>query len=253
MAGAGIQTGPAIRVVVHSSPGQSARIADDIAVNQVADASKGLTNSREERAGIEHDKRIHAFAQGAPEEDRNNQEDCTKEGHAALPGRQDTPGLLQIARHQVWLLHNEIEASTDQAGHDTPPEDPIDLVRGDAFARRISPDSPESHDNRHDIHQAIPGHFQRADAQDSRIDVDVNIRTNTQPAPIDQAGQRRGKISHDAISTLLLRCLSLHDSMIIPSTEAPICDTNGAGAKELTGSDSIGPIPLFSGEKDANI
>src|SRR5581483_5863860 len=160
MAGSWIQAGPAIRVVVYGSPGQITRVANDIAVNQIADTSKGLADGREERSGIEHHKRIHAFAQGSPEEDRDNQEDRAKEGHAALPGCQDTPGLLQVTRHQVWLLYNKIKASTNKTGNDTPPENPVDLVLCNAFARCVSANAPEGHHNGHDIHQAIPGHFQ---------------------------------------------------------------------------------------------
>jgi hypothetical protein len=42
--------------------------ANDIAVDQVAEMSKGLSKGREKRAGIEHNQRIEPFFDRPPEE-----------------------------------------------------------------------------------------------------------------------------------------------------------------------------------------
>src|SRR5579885_2386162 len=128
MTGAWTQAGPAIRVIIDRGPGQRAWIANDVAIDEIADAPEDLPTGREKRAGVEHHERINALAQRAPEEYGNDGEDRAKEGHTALPGRQDTPRLLQIAGNQVRLLDHEIETSSDEAGHYTPPEDTVDLV-----------------------------------------------------------------------------------------------------------------------------
>jgi len=50
-----IPAGPTGWVVIHSGPGQRAGVANDIAVNEVAQASKGVRNGGEERASIKDD------------------------------------------------------------------------------------------------------------------------------------------------------------------------------------------------------
>src|SRR5258708_17213200 len=184
MAFAWIQAGPAIHVIVDGSPGQRGLSASDVAVNQVADAPERLRAGREERGGVEHDKGIDAHTQGAPEQDWHHGKDRAKESHTAFPGRQDTPGLFQVARHQIRLLDDEIETPANQAAYNTPPEYPIDLILANTFPLGILANQPEAHRDGHSIHQAIPAQRQRTDMHDDRVNVDMNIRTNTQPSPI---------------------------------------------------------------------
>ncbi len=196
MAGGRVQTGPALGMVVDCGPGKGARIADDIAVDQVADAPEELPTSSEERCGVKHDQRIDPLMQGTPEKHGENGKDRAEEGHPAFPGGQNAPGLLQVARDQVRLLADEIEASADEASHDAPPEHAEDLVLSDPLACGVSANTPQAHDNADHIHQAIPAQRQGTKLEQDRVDVEVNIRADLEPAPIDKRGQREREMFH---------------------------------------------------------
>ncbi len=50
--------------------------------------------------------------------------------------------ISQIVRNEIGLLNHKVEASTNQSGGDTPPEDAIDHILIDAFAPGIALDNP---------------------------------------------------------------------------------------------------------------
>src|SRR5437879_5456057 len=101
MAGDSAWTGPDIGVVVDRGPGQSAGVADNIAIDQVAQASENLSAGSEKRARVEHDQRVEVHTPRAPEKRGNHDKNRAKESHAALPGRQNAPGLEDIVLNQI--------------------------------------------------------------------------------------------------------------------------------------------------------
>ena len=81
-------------------------------------------------------------------------------------------------------MDDEIETATNQASRNTPPQDAIDHILIDAFARCIAFNNPEADNDANDIHQAIPAQGKRANMGEDRIDIDIDVwGTDTQPAP----------------------------------------------------------------------
>ncbi len=113
IAGSGSKTGPAVRILVDGSPRERRAIADDVAIDQIADAAKALSGWREECSGIEQYQRVEPFDMGAPEQRSNEQEDRAIDGHATLADGDDVPVLQEVALVQIRLLDHEVEPPTD--------------------------------------------------------------------------------------------------------------------------------------------
>ena len=81
-------------VLVDRRPGKIAAIANDIAIDDIADAPENLTGGSEQDTAIECNQWIDTFNLCTPEKHRDGQEERSKEGHSAFPGRQDMLWLL---------------------------------------------------------------------------------------------------------------------------------------------------------------
>src|SRR4029077_8645936 len=93
--------------------------------------------------------------------------------------------------------NHKIQSCAYQTAHYTPPEHTVYLILADTFAFRISANKPQADNDTHDIHQTIPAQGQRTNVKNHRININMNIRIDTQPAPVYQKGQRRRNASHD--------------------------------------------------------
>jgi hypothetical protein len=70
-------------------------------------------------------------------------------------------GISKVKRNKIWLLDYKVQASTDQASNNTPPDNPILYIIADTHAGSIAADNPQSHNDGNDVHQSIPGQVER--------------------------------------------------------------------------------------------
>src|SRR5579884_759097 len=190
VAGGGLQAGETVRVLVDRRPGQRAGVANDVAVDQVADTPENLTGGGENDTCIDQYERVDALDMGAPEQHGNDQEDGSEEGHAALPRRQNAPGLENVILPQVWLLNHEVEPSANQPRDDTPPEQAVEQISVDTLSSGIAANGPQANQDTHHVHQPVPVQRQRANLRENGVNVNIDIgRADPQPAPINDIRQ----------------------------------------------------------------
>jgi hypothetical protein len=96
-------------------------VADNIAIDDIADTAKDLACRREQHPGIQQDQGIDMFGARAPDQRGNNEEDGPVEGHPALPGRNNMDRIRQVVRNKVGLLNHEVEPPTYKARRNGPP------------------------------------------------------------------------------------------------------------------------------------
>src|SRR5258708_19708891 len=116
---------------VDRRPGQCTVIANDIAIDDVADAPEELPGGCKHPASIQRYQWIDTLDPGPPEDYRNDEEDSSKESHPALPGGEDMPGLSKVVRDKIGLLHHEVHPSTNPPSHHRPPQHPLHFIPRD--------------------------------------------------------------------------------------------------------------------------
>ena len=170
------RTGEGARIGIGRGPGKGAGIADDVAVDDVADSPNGLRQRREQRHNVEQRQNRDPVAPGQEIEDRNAQEDRAVEGHAAFPQSQDAQRMGQVGGRVI--LHHEVQAATDQPGDGHSPEDGVESVARGAATFRDRQRHPQRQAEAHGVHEPVPAHRERPNMQQDRVDVDRDVREN---------------------------------------------------------------------------
>src|SRR5712692_3834728 len=173
--GCAVQACPASGMLVDGRPGKRTGVPDNVTVDEIAYPPEDLSHRRKQHASVERHQRVDAFNPRSPEERGNDEEDCSKEGHAPLPGGEDMLGLREIVRYEIWLLHDKVQATADQSCRQTPPQYPVHDIRVNTLVRGIAANGPQAHDDAYDIHQPVPAQRQWTEMDDHRIDIDVDI------------------------------------------------------------------------------
>ena len=157
-------------------PRQFRRIADDVAVHDIADAPNALRRQSEQRGGIERAPVRDLRAPAGYQERDHDAEDAAVERHAAFPGSQDAPGLLQVGPKR--LLDDVVEPPAEKAGNGRRPKKRIDLIVIDAALVGVLANGPHAcHDPQH-VHQPIPAKRDGAKLKKDRVQVDGDDRGN---------------------------------------------------------------------------
>src|SRR5258708_12639243 len=101
--------------------------AEDVAVDDVAEAAEDLADQSEDSAAVERDEAVQAKARSQHEERGRASENGAEERHAAVPDGQNHLPLAQVAIYQAPLLNPTTHAPPDHS-RDLPPDPcPIQL------------------------------------------------------------------------------------------------------------------------------
>ncbi len=113
-------TGPTTGILIDRRPGKRATIANDIAIDEVSNASEDLSNRSKQNTSVKKNQGIHLLPGGTPDERGNHQENSSEEGHATFPGGNDMNGVQKIVGEKIRLLYDKIETTSNETSRDAP-------------------------------------------------------------------------------------------------------------------------------------
>ena len=155
---------------VKKCPGQISRIANDVAVDNVADSSNPLSGKRKQGGSVEYRPKGDIRSPARNEDREHYPKDATVKRHAPFPGGKDAPRLLQIRAD--GLLNDVVEPPAEEARNRRRPEELVDLIVVYAALIGILSDNPHSHHDSEHVHQPVPAKRYGADVQQDWIQVD---------------------------------------------------------------------------------